>query len=267
MRKNKVGGDYLKLLEMMDCEYVPAIFSGDKAADNKANTELYLKLVCEGQEKGFCPVLIDKDIMHYMNESRYGFSNSKEDYPKVTKRLIDLTNDNCFSVWLGRIIYNYYLDCDEFEDDVDNDLQMLEPPTDKKYLEKFSSPVIKKFEFGKDEKYKPYKLTYEDHVFALIPTKNPWEVLAWIPMGGFNWCPDELHQVALAKGLYEQFGARIMYICFSSLEYYVPVALTEKDDVQKASKILIAADHDVYEDYNVAADRIIGNHKWFMWWD
>lgn len=84
---------------MMDCEYVPAIFSGDKVTDNKANTELYLKLVREGREKGFCPVLIDKDTMHYMNENRYGFSDNKEDYPKVTKKLIDLTN-NCFSVWL-----------------------------------------------------------------------------------------------------------------------------------------------------------------------
>lgn len=254
---------------MMDCEYVSAVFSGDKEADNKANTELYLKLVHEGQEKGFCPVLIDKDIMHYMNGSKYGFSDSKEDYPKVTKRLIELTNENCFSVWMGRIIYNYYLDCDEYEDDVENDLQMLQqPPTDKRYLKKFDRvPTIKDFEFGKDERYKPYDLTYEDYVFALIPTSNPWEVLAWIPMGGFNWCPDELHQVALAKGLYEQFGARIMYISFSSLEYYVPDALIEKEDVQKASKILIAADSDVYEDYDVAVDRILGSHNWLMWWD
>lgn len=252
----------------MGCEYLPAIFSGNKEADNKANTELYLKLVREGREKGFCPVLIDKDIMHYMNESKYGFSDSKEDYPKVTKRLIELTNENCFSVWMGRIIYNYYLDCVEYEDDVENDLQVLQLPTDKSYLEKFDGvPALKDFEFGKDEGYKPYDFTYENHVFALIPTRNPWEVLAWIPMGGFNWCPDELHQVALAKGLYEQFGARIMYISFSSLEYYVPDALIEKEDVQKASKILIAADNDVYEDYDVAADRILGSHNWFMWWD
>jgi len=33
-----VRGDYLKLLEMMDCGYVSAVFSGDKEADNKANT-------------------------------------------------------------------------------------------------------------------------------------------------------------------------------------------------------------------------------------
>ncbi len=58
-----------------------------------------------------------------------------------------------------------------------------------------------------------------------------------------------------------------MYISFSSLEYYVPDALIEKEDVQKASKILIAADSDIYEDYDAAADRILGSHNWFMWWD
>lgn len=60
---------------------------------------------------------------------------------------------------------------------------------------------------------------------------------------------------------------RIMYISFSSLEYYVQNALFDIENVQKVSRILIAADNDVYEDYEVAADRIRGSHNWFLWWD
>lgn len=86
-------------------------------------------------------------------------------------------------------------------------------------------------------------------------------------MGGFNWCPDVLHQIALAKGLYEQFGARIMYIDFSALEYYIPEPIAEKEDVERAAKILMVADNDVYMEFEYTVDEIIGNHSWIMWWD
>ena len=256
------------LLDIMDCEYISAIYSGNKEEDNKANAELYLKLVAEGNEKGFCPVLVDKEIMHYVYAPKYGFSDTKEDYCKITKRLIDLASYDCFSVWYGRLLYNYYLDGNWDEEGVKYDLDLFNPPSDKKYIDKFINDAsVQNFSFCKDEGYMPYDFSYENHVFVLVPTKEPWEVLAWIPMGGFNFFPNELHQIALAKGLYEQFGARIMYISSVSLEYYVPNPLTKKEDVEKAVKILITADNDVYEEYEVAADRIRGSHNWFMWWD
>ena len=39
--------------------------------------------------------------------------------------------------------------------------------------------------------------------------------------------------------IYEQFGVRILYISFSFREYYLPEALTKKEDIEKAAKILI----------------------------
>ena len=95
------------LLDIMGCPYVPAIFTGDPDSDNRANTELYLRLVREGDARGFCPVLLDRDFRTFDYAQRYGYTGSREDYPRVTKRLIELVKDNCFSVWLGRLIYNY----------------------------------------------------------------------------------------------------------------------------------------------------------------
>ena len=43
-----------------------------------------------------------------------------------------------------------------------------------------------------------------------------------------------------------------MYISFTSIEYYIPDPLTAREDVEKASRILIAADNDVYEDYDAS---------------
>lgn len=252
----------------MGCRIVPAVFTGNADADNRSNTARYLALVEEGTAQGFCPVLVDRNIEHYIWEEKYGFADTKVDYPKVTKRLVDLATDSCFSVWLGRLIYNYYLDSIEYEDDAENHLTMLVPPTEREYLDKFSKE-IKQIEpmFGQYRENTASDFSFENHVFALVPVKNPWEVLAWIPMGGFNWCPDELHQIGLAKGLYEKFGARIMYISYTALEYYIPDALVEKENVEAAAKILIAADNDIYQDYDTAADEILGRHSWFLWWD
>ena len=71
----------------------------------------------------------------------------------------------------------------------------------------------------------------------------------------------------MAKGLYEQFGARIIRISSVLLDYYIPEPLTEKEDVERAAKILVAADSDVYQEIEVAVDLIRGSHVWSLWWD
>lgn len=265
---NENQKDSKNLLDIMGCPYDPAIFTGDPESDNRANTELYLRLVREGDARGFCPVLLDRDFRTFDYAQRYGFTGSREDYPRVTKRLIELVKDNCFSVWLGRLIYNYFLDCEDYEDMMGYDLSLLDPPDTVKYLKMYDTPAeVKPFILGEPKRFWTAPFPYQKQVFALVPVKRPWEVLAWIPIGSFNWCPDELHQIALAKGLYEQFGARIIRISSVSLDYYIPEPLTEKEDVERAAKILVAADSDVYQEIEAAVDLIRGSHVWGLWWD
>ena len=267
--RKREGSDEMLLLNLMDCETVPASYCGDKNKDSIDNAKKYLKLYKEGLCNGFVPVLVDRNIQHNIFSERFGLKDTKEDYPKVTRRLIDLVNDNCSEVWIGRIIYNYYLDGNEYGDDVKNDLNFLNPPSTSEYESLFIKPFKEQpLIFGEDGyRYRPYNFSYEDAVFALIATAIPWEVMAWIPMGGFNWCPDAIHQVALAKYLYEEFGAIPMSVSSSTIEYYVPKPLTDRELIEKAAKVLIAADRDVYEDYEVAVKNIAGMSNWFLWWD
>lgn len=259
----------MPLLDLIDCKTVPALYTGDKNKDSIDNTKLYLELYKKGCHNSFVPVLVDKDIEHYIWTERFGLEDTKENYPKVTKKLIDLVNENCSEVWIGRIIYNYYLDGNQYEDDVKYDLKMLTPPATKEY----ESLFVKSFEmkpllFGEDGYgYRSYKFTYENAVFVLIPTSLPWEVMAWIPMGGFAWCPDAVCQIAMAKYLYEEFGAIPMYVSASNIEYYVPKPLTSREAIEKAARISIAADIDVYEDYEVAVRKLAGTSNWIFWWD
>ena len=44
-----------------------------------------------------------------------------------------------------------------------------------------------------------------------IPVKNPWEVFAYLPFGGWNECPDTPELMAVTKYWFEQYGACLLY--------------------------------------------------------
>ncbi len=211
--------------------------------------------------------MVARDLQYYINTEKYGYTDSKNNYSKITKKLIELVEENCFSVWLGRLIYNYFLDGNSDEDEVDYKMDMLNPSDneiDKAFSQDFN---FQEFSIAYGRQYRYYDFSYSNHIFVLIPTRNPWETLAWIPVGSFNCSPDELHKIALAKKLYEQFDARIMYISSGSIEFYIPDPLVEKNEVDAAARILIAADQDIYQDYDVSVQIIRGCHNWILWWD
>ena len=78
------------LLSIMECRFVPAVYTGNAEKDNIANTELYLRLLDEGKTQGFCPVLVDKEIKHYMWEEKYGLPIAKKITPKSLNGLLIL---------------------------------------------------------------------------------------------------------------------------------------------------------------------------------
>ena len=61
----------------------------------------------------------------------------------------------------------------------------------------------------------------EDDVLALIPVRYPWQVIAWLPIGGFNWCPTPEYQTAFAKHMYEAYDAEIMSVHGDVINYYL----------------------------------------------
>lgn len=137
-----------------------------------------------------------------------------------------------------------------------------------KYAELYTLPITEGvWIMGKDKSKRRWDFSYEKCVFVLIPVNEPWEVLAWIPIGGFNNCPECLHQIAVAKGLYDLFGAVPLYIGGSGLEYYLSRPLINRADVEKTAYIVTAFDQDLYEDFWGAASSIRGKHDWLFWWD
>lgn len=254
----------MKALDLIDCEYIPALYSGNTEKDHRDNSNLYLKLLKEGERNGFIPVLINKDLTYCFNVSRYGFTEEKESYSKVINFLVNKVSDTIFPVWFNRLVYNYYLDCTDNYFDYKYDLDVLFlPPNSNRYLSQFENVNTQPFSLKSIDDLNPYT----NLVFVKIPVKESWKALAWIPIVAFNWCPDTFHQIALAKGLYELFDARILYIGSCDLAYYIPNPLVKREDIEQTARIMMAADQDFYQEFEYSVERIAGSHVWYMWWD
>lgn len=110
-------------------------------------------------------------------------------------------------------------------------------------------------------------------ILAKIPTKYPWEIFAWIPMGGWNECPPTEYIIPIMKHWYETYG-------------FVPVVLTHEMIEGNVSKkpqtqeeaIAIGTQHYAFcpdlieqccQDATIGqwADTLLQSYIWFFWWD
>ena len=58
--------------------------------------------------------------------------------------------------------------------------------------------------------------------FLLRPVNQPWQILAWFPIGGWDNCPKAEHLVSVAKHWQEGFGAVPAVISDGIIEFAVP---------------------------------------------
>ena len=59
-------------------------------------------------------------------------------------------------------------------------------------------------------------------ILAKIPVKNPWEIFAYLPFGGWNECPNTPELMAVAKYWFEQHGAVPAAMSHDELEFDPP---------------------------------------------
>lgn len=266
---------YKRLTDLLEIKCIPAISTGNLSEDNLANARLYVKLLNEYERQGIYPVLINKEMDNEWFRLSMGHNrvnDTKEQYREDVEWTIKQTEYSCFEVWLGRLLYDYRLDCFKSKEEIDEYLERLIPQVSEEYENIFANATEKE-QFGifdMDEMtydYAPLFIHFEELEFALLPVKKPWEILGWFPFGRFNACPAPKYHIALAKELYQRFGARVMYVGRDRMTYYLRKPLMAKADIEYASKMLMIADGDLYTDYPSTAEGIIGFHTWQFWWD
>ena len=108
-------------------------------------------------------------------------------------------------------------------------------------------------------------------ILAKIPVKNPWEVFAYLPFGGWNECPDTPELMAVAKYWFEQHGAVPAAMSHDELEFTLPAPVPEEKAMGTAvEQYGFCPDVvDQEEDPTVGnlADVLRQSTVWYLWWD
>ena len=109
-------------------------------------------------------------------------------------------------------------------------------------------------------------------ILAKIPVKNPWEIFAYLPFGGWNECPNTPKLMAVAKYWFEQHGAVPAAMSHDELEFLLPAPVSEEKAMDAAVE-LYGFCPDVIdqgpEDATVGAlaDVLRQSTVWYFWWD
>ena len=109
-------------------------------------------------------------------------------------------------------------------------------------------------------------------ILAKIPVKNPWEIFAYLPFGGWNECPNTPELMAVAKYWAQQHGAVPAAMSHDELEFLLPAPVPEEKAMDAAVE-LYGFCPDVIdqgpEDATVGAlaDVLRQSTVWYFWWD
>ena len=107
-------------------------------------------------------------------------------------------------------------------------------------------------------------------LLAEVPVNQPWQILAYFPIGGWDNCPKAEHLVSVAKHWYEGFGAVPAVISEGIIEFAVPHPVSEEESLPLAEEHYAFCTDIVDQNLgtiNALADVLRKSTVWFFWWE
>lgn len=111
-----------------------------------------------------------------------------------------------------------------------------------------------------------------DTLLLEIPVENPWEIIAYLPLGGWNECPAPEDMISICKYWYEKYKAIPALFTHDVMEFYAPQGLNGVDSMEAAKEHYafcmdrIDQGTRTYKVSELAAG-LAGSHVWYFWWD
>ena len=250
---NKLASE---IMEYLDC---PCRYFEINGLEENRIMELYEEAEKRGEREGFVPVIVCEDdtlwecLQMNADEAGNGTSYSKENVAAYRKKMLETPVEDGKEILAQQVeqikewMAEYGGDMDDaYEDELaeEGDLTGEIAGSDAFWGYKYSSGII----------------------VAEIPTKNPWEVFAWLPFGGWNECPDTPELMAISKYWYEKYGAKPAVVTHDVLEYKLP------KPVNKEAALDLAMEQsgfcpDIEEGPAVVAAALAESTVWSFWWD
>ena len=230
------------------CTYFPS------AKDDSSIMEAYYQAQARGKQEGFVPMLVavDELLLESLSFSYEGKSPEQARQELLSAPLE--SGEEFLQQWLR-----------EIKEDLEEDEpgyweQLMGEVSDGEGIDCFLS--LRDFN-GK--KTVPV-------VLAEIPVKNPWEVFAYLPFGGWNECPTNEEHMAVAKYWFEKYGAVPALMTHDVLEYGLPTVY----GIPREQALDLALEQYAYcndivdqgvETIGRLADGLSKSFYWYFWWD
>ena len=212
----------------------------------------YLASYKEGKEKGFTPVFL---VLYNTLLEKFEIDMEDED----TDNIMDIVKSNL----------------EKYKDI--NAVEFLKKSQEENAEDYFTR---KNYKYDNREKYNlellstlfnSTKKNKSDVILVKVPTKNPYEVLGYFGMGGYNECPFPAEQVAVAKYWYEKYGAVPAVITYDTIVFYVERPVQTLEETKKLAMEHYAFCYDIvdqcYGTLEKLADALYKNIQWYFWWD
>lgn len=231
--------------EYFQCEY--RVF--EKGGDPEEVEEAYFNALKEGEEKGFYPAILVVD--EYVTEWFDGIL--EEDYDR--EKLISDCGNN------GKKLLEEYIAEDMEEDTEEEKREFIGNETEGDEIHNFCSYIS--FQANELE---------EDTLLLKIPVKHPWEIIAWIPLGGWNDCPSPEDMIAVCKYWFEEYGAFPAVFTHDVMEFYAPKKLNGAESLEVAKEHYAFCPDRVYQSTRTGtlsevAAGLENSEVWYFWWD
>ncbi|MDE6853322.1 MAG: DUF4253 domain-containing protein [Lachnospiraceae bacterium] len=237
-----------KILKQFQCEY--SIF--EKGSNPEKLEAAYLETLQDGAGKAYYPAIlvVDEYVTEWLDYTFEENGNRDE--------LIQACSDRGKELLQER--FRDYME--DYEEDYEQGMEeFIGNETEGEVLHHFSAYTS----------FDEYVLA-EDTLLLKIPVQHPWEIIAWIPMGGWNECPAPEEMMSICKYWYEAYGAIPAVFTHDEMEFYAPKKLNGADSLEVAK-----------EHYAFCVDRVdqgtrtytlselaVGlqdSDMWYFWWD
>lgn len=111
-------------------------------------------------------------------------------------------------------------------------------------------------------------------ILAKIPAAHPWELAAWVPMGGFNDCPGPKEQVATFRYWHEKYGAVPGTVTYDIWELELTNPPKKDEEAEALAKEHFAFCYDIvmqagpgWDNIRARASGLKNSTTWYFWWD
>ena len=233
-------------------------FEEIKADSFEEVSKKYLAAYKDGKEKGYTPVFL---VLDDVLLEKFEIDMEDED----TDNIMDIVKSNLEKYKNINAVEFLKKSQEENTEDVKENIEDYFTEKDYKYddREKYNLELSTLFDY--DGNFK------ENVILVKVLTKNPYEVLGYFGMGGYNDCPLPAEQIAVAKYWYEKYGAAPAVITYDEIEFYVERPVQTLEETKKLAVEQYAFCYDIveqgYRTFEKLVDGLYKNIQWYFWWD